>query len=130
MIIKVCICSFIIIILLHYLYNFLLATLTVPKVKDLVIKPQKQYENILRFEESIHADAEWGSRADAEGRSKADAEGRSRADADAEGRSHVTRADADAKGRSHVTRADTDAEATTVMRDELMLFIKERNADK
>ena len=111
MIIKVCICSFIIIILLHYLYNFLLATLTVPKVKDLVIKPQKQYENILRFEESIHADAERRSRADAEGRSRADAEGRSRADA--------PRAD-----------ADTDAEATTVMRDELMLFIKERNADK
>jgi hypothetical protein len=130
MIIKVCICSFIIIILLHYLYNFLLATLTVPKVKDLVIKPQKQYENILRFEESIHADAERRSRADAEGRSRADAERRSRADA--EGRSR-----ADAEGRSHVTMtdapradADTDAEATTVMRDELMLFIKERNADK
>lgn len=124
MIIKVCICSFIIIILLHYLYNFLLATLTVPKVKDLVIKPQKQYENILRFEESIHADAERRSRADAEGRSRADAEGRSRADADTEGRSHVTRADAPRAD------ADTDAEATTVMRDELMLFIKERNADK
>ena len=90
MIIKVCICSFIIIILLHYLYNFLLATLTVPKVKDLVIKPQKQYEKILRFEESIHADAEGG--------------------------------------RSHVTRADANDAA--VMRDELMLFIKERNADK
>ena len=115
MIIKVCICSFIIIILLHYLYNFLLATLTVPKVKDLVIKPQKQYENILRFEESIHADAE--------GRSHVTR-------ANAEGRSHVTRADAEG-GRSHVTRADADdAEATTVMRDELMLFIKERNADK
>ena len=114
MIIKVCICSFIIIILLHYLYNFLLATLTVPKVKDLVIKPQKQYENILRFEESIHADAE--------GRSRADAERRSRADA--EGRSHVTMTDAPRAD------ADTDAEATTVMRDELMLFIKERNADK
>ena len=106
MIIKVCICSFIIIILLHYLYNFLLATLTVPKVKDLVIKPQKQYENILRFEESIHADAERRSRADAEGRS------------------HVTMTDAPRAD------ADTDAEATTVMRDELMLFIKERNADK
>ena len=116
MIIKVCICSFIIIILLHYLYNFLLATLTVPKVKDLVIKPQKQYENILRFEESIRADA------DAEG-------GRSHVTrADAEGRSHVTRADAEG-GRSHVTRADADADAA-VMRDELMLFIKERNADK
>ena len=122
MIIKVCICSFIIIILLHYLYNFLLATLTVPKVKDLVIKPQKQYENILRFEESIHADAERRSRADAEGRSRADAERRSRADA--EGRSHVTMTDAPRAD------ADTDAEATTVMRDELMLFIKERNADK
>jgi len=38
--------SFILIILIHYLYNFFKNNLTIPKVKDLVNKPQQQYETI------------------------------------------------------------------------------------
>ena len=33
---------------MHSLYSFLVKNLTVPKVKDLVHKPQSQYESILR----------------------------------------------------------------------------------
>ena len=36
--------SLILIILLHYLFTFFKTNLTIPKVKDLVNKPQEQYE--------------------------------------------------------------------------------------
>lgn len=39
--------SLLIIILSHKFYDFLKNTLTVPKVKDLVNKPQKNYDAIL-----------------------------------------------------------------------------------
>tara|TARA_A100001011_G_C14004333_1_gene712785 strand:+ start:445 stop:804 length:360 start_codon:yes stop_codon:yes gene_type:complete len=38
--------SLILIILLHYLFNFFKDTLTVPKVKDLIVQPQEKYKNI------------------------------------------------------------------------------------
>ena len=36
--------SLILIILVHYLFTFFKTNLTIPKVKDLVNKPQRQYE--------------------------------------------------------------------------------------
>jgi len=36
--------SLILIILVHYLFTFFMTNLTIPKVKDLVNKPQEQYE--------------------------------------------------------------------------------------
>jgi len=36
--------SLILIVLVHYLFTFFKTNLTIPKVKDLVNKPQKQYE--------------------------------------------------------------------------------------
>lgn len=47
-VIKFVILSIIIIVVMHSLYSFLVKNLTVPKVKDLVHKPQSQYESILR----------------------------------------------------------------------------------
>lgn len=38
--------SFILIILLHSLYNFFKSTLTIPKIQDMVEKPKKYYEEI------------------------------------------------------------------------------------
>jgi flagellar basal body-associated protein FliL len=43
-IIQISIISLILIILIHYLFTFFKTNLTIPKVKDLVDKPQKQYE--------------------------------------------------------------------------------------
>ena len=43
-IIQISIISLILIILIHYLFTFFKTNLTIPKVKDLVNKPQKQYE--------------------------------------------------------------------------------------
>tara|TARA_Y100000389_G_C17280879_1_gene422877 strand:+ start:347 stop:679 length:333 start_codon:yes stop_codon:yes gene_type:complete len=45
-IIQMSIISLILIILVHYLYTFFKTNLTVPKVKDLVNKPQRQYEEL------------------------------------------------------------------------------------
>jgi|UniRef100_A0A6C0CLB7 type II secretory pathway component PulC len=45
-IIQMSIISLILIILLHYLFTFFKTNLTIPKVKDLVNKPQKQYEKL------------------------------------------------------------------------------------
>ena len=39
--------SLILIILVHYLFTFFMTNLTIPKVKDLVNKPQQQYETII-----------------------------------------------------------------------------------
>ena len=43
-IIQISIISLILIILVHYLFTFFMTNLTIPKVKDLVNKPQQQYE--------------------------------------------------------------------------------------
>ena len=43
-IIQMSIISLILIILVHYLFTFFMTNLTLPKVKDLVNKPQQQYE--------------------------------------------------------------------------------------
>lgn len=43
-IIQMSIISLILIILVHYLFTFFMTNLTIPKVKDLVNKPQEQYE--------------------------------------------------------------------------------------
>ncbi len=47
-IVRFSILSVIIIVVMHSLYSFLVKNLTTPRVKDLVHKPQTQYENILR----------------------------------------------------------------------------------
>lgn len=47
-IVRFSILSVIIIVVMHSLYSFLVKNLTIPRVKDLVHKPQTQYENILR----------------------------------------------------------------------------------
>ena len=46
-IIKNAIISIILIFLLHYIYDYFKTNLTTPKVKDLVNKPQMQYEEII-----------------------------------------------------------------------------------
>ena len=38
--------SFTLIFLIHYLYMFFINTLTIPKIKDLVNKPNEQYRDI------------------------------------------------------------------------------------
>ena len=45
-IIKVTMISLLLIFLLHYLYSFFKTTLTSPKLKDLVTKPQEKYNTI------------------------------------------------------------------------------------
>jgi hypothetical protein len=45
-IIQMSIISLVLIILVHYLFTFFKTNLTIPKVKDLVNKPQKQYETL------------------------------------------------------------------------------------
>jgi hypothetical protein len=42
--------------LLHYLFTFFKATLTVPKIKDLVNVPAKKYEDIMNIIESSHSE--------------------------------------------------------------------------
>ena len=45
-IIQISVISLILIILVHYLFTFFKTNLTIPKVKDLVNKPQQQYEKL------------------------------------------------------------------------------------
>ena len=46
---KITIISIILIFLIHHLVNFFTATLTVPKLKDLVNKPTEKYESIFNI---------------------------------------------------------------------------------
>jgi hypothetical protein len=48
--------SFILIILVHYIYLFLMNTLTVPKIKDLVNKPTEQYKDMFASIQTKRAD--------------------------------------------------------------------------
>ena len=57
-IIKVTIFSLLLIFLIHYLYSFFKTTLTAPKLKDLVNKPQAKYNTIYN---SLQNTAEGGS---------------------------------------------------------------------
>ena len=50
-IIKQIIISFIFIFTAHYIYNYFKKNLTVPKIKDLIKKPVKQYEDIYQSQE-------------------------------------------------------------------------------
>jgi hypothetical protein len=52
-IIKVTIISLLLIFLLHYLYSFFKTTLTSPKLKDLVNKPQAKYNTIYNSIKSV-----------------------------------------------------------------------------
>lgn len=47
-VIQVVIVSFVIIFILHNLYIFFKETLTVPKMKDLVRRPQQKYDTLFR----------------------------------------------------------------------------------
>jgi hypothetical protein len=47
-VLKWSIISLSLIFLVHHLYNFLMNTLTVPKIKDLVNKPKEQYDDIFQ----------------------------------------------------------------------------------
>ena len=53
-ILKWVILSIVLIALIHYLYSFLIKTLTVPKVRDLIHKPQEQYSDLFK---NIHLNA-------------------------------------------------------------------------
>jgi hypothetical protein len=46
-ILKWAIISFILIVLIHYLYSFFKSTLTIPKVRDLVNKPTARYNEMI-----------------------------------------------------------------------------------
>lgn len=46
-ILKWAIISFILIVLIHYLYSFFKSTLTIPKVRDLVNKPRERYNEMI-----------------------------------------------------------------------------------
>ena len=57
-IIQMSVISLVLIILIHYLFTFFKTNLTIPKVKDLVNKPQEQYEmlfNTIKNANTIHA---------------------------------------------------------------------------
>jgi hypothetical protein len=53
--IQVSVTSLIIIFVLHNLYSFFKETLTVPKIKDMVKRPQQKYETLFRELRSINA---------------------------------------------------------------------------
>ena len=48
-IIQITVVSIILVFLVHHLINFFKATLTVPKIKDLVNSPTQKYENMLNM---------------------------------------------------------------------------------
>jgi len=54
--VQVVIVSIVIIFLLHNLYIFFKETLTVPKMKDMVKRPQQKYESLFRELEELKRD--------------------------------------------------------------------------
>jgi hypothetical protein len=63
-IIQMSVISLVLIILIHYLFTFFKTNLTIPKVKDLVNKPQEQYEmlfNTIKNTNTIQAGNKIGS---------------------------------------------------------------------
>ena len=104
-ILKWIIISFTLIFLMHHLYQFLMNTLTVPKIKDLVNKPNEQYQDIFRILEKNQPAAY--AAAGAAGASAAGA-------------------GASAAGASAAARASaTDANSSDIMRDELSSFLND-----
>jgi len=55
-VVQVVIVSIVIIFLLHNLYIFFKETLTVPKMKDMVKRPQQKYESLFRELEELKRD--------------------------------------------------------------------------
>uniref|UniRef100_A0A6C0IIF0 Uncharacterized protein n=1 Tax=viral metagenome TaxID=1070528 RepID=A0A6C0IIF0_9ZZZZ len=53
--------SLMLIALIHYLYAFLKDTLTIPKVKDLVNKPAKRYDEMYDMMQNKHAGMQQGT---------------------------------------------------------------------
>jgi hypothetical protein len=103
--------SFIIIFILHNLYFFFKETLTVPKMKDMVKRPQQRYDALFR-ELRMHSDAQ---RNDAQ---RSDAQ---RSDAQ---RSDAQRSDVQ---RSDVQRSDVPTNANDEMKNELKRYLMELN---
>jgi hypothetical protein len=52
-ILKTIVISLLLIALLHYSYNYLQETLTVPKVKDLVNRPKEKYDSIMKVVNTV-----------------------------------------------------------------------------
>jgi uncharacterized membrane-anchored protein YitT (DUF2179 family) len=68
-VIQITVISIILIFLVHHLINFFKATLTVPKIKDLVNTPTQKYENIYNIlkknsKTSIEPDPEYSENQD------------------------------------------------------------------
>jgi hypothetical protein len=56
--IQVSVASLVIIFVLHNLYSFFKETLTVPKIKDMVKRPQQKYETLFReLHDQVHTNA-------------------------------------------------------------------------
>jgi hypothetical protein len=60
-VIKWTLISLTLIFLIHHLYSFLMNTLTVPKIKDLVNKPTEQYKDIFETLQKTNKNAGYGS---------------------------------------------------------------------
>lgn len=58
-VIQITVISIILIFLVHHLINFFKATLTVPKIKDLVNSPNQKYENIYNILKKPSKDPEY-----------------------------------------------------------------------
>jgi hypothetical protein len=58
-VIQITVISIILIFLVHHLINFFKATLTVPKIKDLVNSPNQKYENIYNILKKPSKDLEY-----------------------------------------------------------------------
>ena len=62
-VIQITVISIILIFLVHHLINFFKATLTVPKIKDLVNSPNQKYENIYNILKKPSKDLEYSESA-------------------------------------------------------------------
>ena len=121
-ILKWVIISFTLIFLMHHLYQFLMNTLTVPKIKDLVNKPNEQYQDIFRILEKNQPTAGASAAAGAAG---ASATAGASAAAGAAGASAAAGA-AGAAGASATAGASAaDANSSDIMRDELSSFLND-----
>jgi hypothetical protein len=94
--------SLILIIMVHYLYIFFKDNLTIPKVKDLVNKPQQQYEDILsNINNNINSDIN----------------------------SNIN-SDINSNTSNNVTKESSNIETNIKMKDELKNYLKELSISK
>ena len=112
-ILKWVIISFTLIFLMHHLYQFLMNTLTVPKIKDLVNKPNEQYQDIFRILEKNQPTAGASAAAGAAGASATAGASAAAGAAGAAGASATAGASA------------ADANSSDIMRDELSSFLND-----